>query len=168
MTEINRERETTVYYESIITIKYICSLFYHFISTSASEPLTILKGHPHYTSKTQRWGMFRFRCGSISQPRCCWTPLQGWFGVWAACSRVTCSSGTWLMRPLTTVRISASPTSTSSTYSVSASGCFFAITIRPTRRSKRDTSTFASSLGRGAFFSCVAPEQPHGRFHPHN
>ena len=57
----------------------------------------------------------------------------------------TCSTGMCLTRPLTTVLGVASPTSTCSTYRESASGCFSAVRMRPTRRSRRDTSTFCSS-----------------------
>lgn len=49
--------------------------------------------------------------------------------------RGTCisSRGIYLTRPLTTVRGCGSPTSISSTYRESASGCFWAFVMRPTR-----------------------------------
>lgn len=71
---------------------------------------------------------------------------------------VTCSRGMWLTSPLTTVLGEGSPTSTCSTYRLSASGCFSALIICPTRRSRRDTSTLASSwLGMACFFSALSP-----------
>lgn len=70
----------------------------------------------------------------------------------------TWSRGMCLTSPLTTVLGAGSPTSTCSTYRVSASGCFSALMIRPTRRSRRDTSTLASSwLGVAFFFSALSP-----------
>lgn len=75
--------------------------------------------------------------------------LEFWF---------TWSRGMCLTSPLTTVLGDGSPTSTCSTYRLSASGCFSALIIRPTRRSRRDTSTLASSwLGVACFFSALSP-----------
>lgn len=50
-------------------------------------------------------------------------------------------SGMCFTSPETTTRGAASPQRMSSTYKESASGCFFAVVMRPTRRSTRDTST---------------------------
>lgn len=70
----------------------------------------------------------------------------------------TWARGMCLTSPLTTVLGDNSPTSTCSTYRLSASGCFSAVIIRPTRRSRRDTSTLASSwLGVACFFSAFSP-----------
>lgn len=75
--------------------------------------------------------------------------LEFWF---------TWSRGMCLTSPLTTVLGEGSPTSTCSTYRLSASGCFSALIIRPTRRSSRDTSTLESSwLGVACFFSALSP-----------
>ena len=62
-------------------------------------------------------------------------------------SHCTWSIGMWLTRPDTTVRFRPSPRSTSSTYRVSASGCFFTSTILPTLKSNRETSIFSSTVG---------------------
>lgn len=70
------------------------------------------------------------------------------------------SRGTCFTKPLTTVLGLASPTSTSSTYRASASGCFLAVIMQPTRRSRRETSTgFASLLPAAGccFFSFLSP-----------
>lgn len=75
--------------------------------------------------------------------------------------QLTWSRGTWFTSPLMTVLGAASPTSTSSTYSESASGCFLTVTIRPIRRSRRETSTgFESALGAAdcSFFSFFSPK----------
>ena len=58
--------------------------------------------------------------------------------------------GTCLTRPLTMVRGCSSPRSTCSTYSESASGCFFTSTISPMRMSRRDTSTRSGAAGVAA------------------
>lgn len=80
-------------------------------------------------------------------------PSHGALEFWFTWSRGMC-----LTRPLTTVLGEGSPTSTCSTYRLSASGCFSAVIIRPTRRSRRDTSTLASSrLGVACFFSALSP-----------
>lgn len=80
-------------------------------------------------------------------------PSHGALEMWFTWSRGMC-----LTRPLTTVLGEGSPTSTCSTYRLSASGCFSAVIIRPTRRSRRDTSTLASSgLGVACFFSALSP-----------
>mmetsp|Transcript_21833 Transcript_21833/g.51971 ORF Transcript_21833/g.51971 Transcript_21833/m.51971 type:complete len:217 (+) Transcript_21833:79-729(+) len=60
-------------------------------------------------------------------------------------------------RPLMTCRGSASPTSIFSKYSESASGCFPASTMRPTRRSRRHTSGTTSS---GALAPPLPPLPP--------
>mmetsp|Transcript_1047 Transcript_1047/g.1838 ORF Transcript_1047/g.1838 Transcript_1047/m.1838 type:complete len:237 (-) Transcript_1047:1802-2512(-) len=61
------------------------------------------------------------------------------------------ASGMNFTRPEITVRGSASPTSISSTYRLSASGCLLAFRISPTRRFRRDTSTGGSgALAAGA------------------
>ena len=59
------------------------------------------------------------------------------------------SSGINLTRPLTTVRVDPSPTSISSTYRESASGCFWTFVIRPTRISSLliEISASAAALG---------------------
>nr|GMD30971.1 hypothetical protein PanWU01x14_361300 [Ipomoea batatas] len=59
--------------------------------------------------------------------------------------RFCSSSGIYLTRPLTTVLGCASPTSISSTYRESASGCFWAFLIRPTRISSLLMDTSASA-----------------------
>lgn len=72
----------------------------------------------------------------------------------------TWSRGTCFTKPLTTVLGLASPTSTFSTYSESASGCFSAVMMQPTRRSRRETSTGFESLLPAAgccFFSFFSP-----------
>lgn len=55
--------------------------------------------------------------------------------------------GTNLTSPLTTVLAADSPNSIFSTYKESASGCFEASRMRPTRRSRRPISTGPSSAG---------------------
>mmetsp|Transcript_8839 Transcript_8839/g.30801 ORF Transcript_8839/g.30801 Transcript_8839/m.30801 type:complete len:376 (+) Transcript_8839:333-1460(+) len=70
------------------------------------------------------------------------------------------SMGTYLTRPLTTWRGAPSPTSISSTYSDSASGCFHTLVITPTRRSRRETSTGASAAGAAFFAGAGAPLPP--------
>ena len=55
------------------------------------------------------------------------------------------SSGINLTKPLITVLGFSSPTSTSSTYNESASGCFLAVRMSPTLMSSRPTSTIASA-----------------------
>lgn len=62
-----------------------------------------------------------------------------------------CSIGMNLTRPLTTTRGASSPTSISSTYKESASGCFFTFLITPTRISSLVTSTAASFASAGSF-----------------
>lgn len=75
----------------------------------------------------------------------------------------TLSRGTCFTKPLTTVLGLASPTSTCSTYRVSASGCFSAVIMQPTRRSRRETSTgFALLLpAAGCCFSFFSPIREH-------
>ena len=73
-----------------------------------------------------------------------------------------CSRGTWFTRPLTTVLGAVSPTSTSSTYKESASGCFLAVMIQPIRRSRWETSTGLESAlpATGCcFFSFFSPKK---------
>ncbi len=65
------------------------------------------------------------------------------------------SSGTYLTRPLQMVRgPSASPTSTSSTYKESASGCFHALRIFPTLISNRSKSEATSAAAAAAAGCC--------------
>lgn len=69
--------------------------------------------------------------------------------------RPTCisSRGMYLTRPLTTVLGASSPTSISSTYSESASGCFSAFLISPTR-----ISNFATDNSASATFDFELPD----------
>lgn len=76
---------------------------------------------------------------------------------------ITCSIGMWLTRPDTTVRFLPSPRFTSSTYRVSASGCFFTSTICPTLKSRRDTSSFSSPTGSFLPFLAFGSTQKKGK-----
>lgn len=70
------------------------------------------------------------------------------------------SRGMYLTRPLTTVRGCGSPTSIDSTYNESASGCFSAFVIRPTRIS---SLLIEISLSEGAEALPFASEDFLGR-----
>uniref|UniRef100_A0A915HI40 Uncharacterized protein n=1 Tax=Romanomermis culicivorax TaxID=13658 RepID=A0A915HI40_ROMCU len=71
--------------------------------------------------------------------------------------RIFCGfNGTWFTNPEMTVRGFSSPTSIVSTYKLSASGCFSALIIKPTRISKRLTSTTSVSFGTAGVFETLA------------
>mmetsp|Transcript_44744 Transcript_44744/g.72844 ORF Transcript_44744/g.72844 Transcript_44744/m.72844 type:complete len:232 (-) Transcript_44744:496-1191(-) len=85
------------------------------------------------------------------------------------------ASGMNFTRPLTTVRSFPSPRSISSTYRLSASGCFHALTMRPTRMSSLEISEYSGPAGTGgaAFpfgadepFSFPSPFLPFSAFAP--
>lgn len=64
------------------------------------------------------------------------------------------SRGIYLTSPLTTVRGLSSPTSISSTYNESASGCFWAFVILPTRMSSLATDIISGSAAALGFVAC--------------
>ena len=135
--------------------KFYFSLFWNTRGLVASSAIDLYSQNCCwyiFVTKNVKEAFFIFNvCFSHLAPRLDWASsrserpgLQG---------QPTCSMGMCLTRPLTTVLGVASPTSTCSTYRESASGCFSAVRMRPTRRSRRDTSTLSSSWGATGFFS---------------